>query len=307
MKATATLILLLATTTLAAAAPASQSCFTDLAETRNYTLGQPTHVLPAPAGHAVYYLRSAARDTTLHLYAYDAATKTERELARPESSDEHLSTEEKARRERARMTLKGITDFTLSDDGGTMLATEGDALKRITLPDGHVSPLPGHGWIAPRLSPDGKFVTVVRDNDLHVLETSSGNDTQLTHGASETLTRGLAEFAAAEELGRADGAWWSPDSSRLVYEEADTSKVEMHYIADPGIRIVHRRVSVIRGPEQRTPPPGSVSPHAPAAPRPGSTGTMMRCPTSRASFGRNMARLPWCCSIAPRNAKWSSP
>jgi dipeptidyl-peptidase-4 len=221
---------------LAVALPASadESCFVQLARTRNYTLGQPRHVLPEPDGAHILFLRSGARDTTLHLYEFDLATKTERELAKPVPEPETLSTEEKARRERARMTLTGITDFALSSDGHLILATQGDRLLRIALPAGTSTELPGKGFIAPRLSPDGRTVAVVENNDLHAVDVGSGADTPLTHGATDTLTRGLAEFAAAEELDRADGAWWSPDSQTVLYEEADTSGVEKHFIADPG-------------------------------------------------------------------------
>ena len=155
-------------------------------------------------------------------------------MAKPAAQSGPLSTEEKARRERARVTMSGIVDFALSDDGKTVLASQGDHLILVHLPDGTTSDVPGQGWIAPRLSPDGQSIAVVKDNDLHVVDAASGKDTALTTGATELLTRGLAEFAAAEELDRADGAWWSPDSQKLVYEEADTSGVEKHFIADPG-------------------------------------------------------------------------
>jgi len=221
---------------IAAALPAlaHDSCFVQLARTRNTTLGQPRHVLPEPDGTHILFLRSGPRDTTLHLYEFDTATKTERELAKPADEPEHLSTEEKARRERARMTLTGITDFALSSDGHLILATQGDRLIKVSLPAGTSAELPGQGFIAPRLAPDGRTVAVVEKNDLHAVDLATGADTPLTHGAAETLTRGLAEFAAAEELDRADGAWWSPDSQTLLYEQADTSGVEKHFIADPG-------------------------------------------------------------------------
>ncbi len=209
-------------------------CFETLAQTRNYALGMPRHVLPLPDGEHVLYLRSGPRDTRLRLYDYDVASKTERELAAPSAAPEQLSAEEKARRERARMTLTGITDFATSDDGNIVLVTQADKLMTVALPAGTVTPVPGSGWIAPRLSPDGKSVAVVRDNDLYVLDLATGQDVQITRGGSDTLTHGLAEFAAAEELDRADGVWWSPDSRALVFEEADTSGVERHYIADPG-------------------------------------------------------------------------
>ena len=229
----ATLALLLGGSCLIPAAYAAEGCFEQLAATRNGSLGQPIHATPTPDGRSVLFLRSGPRDTRLQLFRYDLASQAETELAHPADAPEHLSVEEKARRERARMTLTGITDFALSKDGSVVLATEADHLLRIALPSGQVGPVPGTGWIAPRLSPDGTHVAAVRDNDLHVVDLATGQDRQLTTGGTDTLTHGLPEFAASEELDRADGSWWSPDGSTLLYEEADTSGVETHYIADP--------------------------------------------------------------------------
>ncbi len=228
-------LLLGATAMLLAIAPAraAEGCFEALAATHDGSYGAPLHAEPTPDGRSVLFLRSGPRDTRLRLFRYDVATSATTELARPADAPEQLSVQEKARRERARMALTGITDYALSRDGGTLLVSEADRLTRLSLPGGESAPVPGSGWIAPRLSPDGRFVAAVRGDDLHVIELSTGRDRQLTAGGSDTLSRGLAEFAAAEELDRADGAWWSPDSGTLLYEEADSSAVEQHFIADP--------------------------------------------------------------------------
>lgn len=128
--------------------------------------------------------------------------------------------------------MSGITDYQMSEDGGTVLASQGGQLERIATDDGRVTPIEGQ-WIAPRLSPDGLTLAAVRDNDLYSVDLVSGHETRLTTGGSDTLTHGLAEFAAAEELERADGAWWSPDSKTILFEEADNSDVEKHYITNP--------------------------------------------------------------------------
>ncbi len=221
---------------LAALAATSQaqaeSCFQTLAATRNFTLGQPVHAMPSPDGRRVLFLRSGARDTRLGLYSMDLATHAVTALAQPAAA-EHLSVEERARRERMRMTLTGITDFAFSEDGARVLVSQGDHLSVVALAGGAVSPVPGAGWIAPHLSPDGRFVEGVRDNDVHVVELSTSQDRALTTGGTDVVTHGLAEFAASEELDRSDGTWWSPDGGTLVYEEADSSGVERHFIADP--------------------------------------------------------------------------
>ncbi len=238
------LAVLLATATVPALAQTAQTapplpnapedCFAQLAATRSDTLGLPVHAVPTPDGRSVLFLRSGPRDTTLHLFRFDVAGGALTELAKPADGAEQLSVAEKARRERARMTLTGITDFALSKDGHTLLAAEADHLLRIDPATGRRQQVPGNGWIAPRLSPDGRFVAAVRDNDLHVVALDGGGDTRLTHTGSDTLSNGLSEFAAAEELDRADGAWWSPDSRTILFEVADTGGVEKHFIADPG-------------------------------------------------------------------------
>ena len=213
-----------------AADPAA--CMIDLAKTRNGTLGLPIRAQMTTDGRSALFVRSGPSDTRLHLYRYDLADHSTHELAAPASGPETLSVAEKARRERARQSMSGIAEYQLSDDGQTVLASEGGHLERVDLQTGKVSPISGD-WIAPRLSPNGKMLAVVKDNDLYSVDLATNHETRLTTGGTETLTHGLAEFAAAEELERADGAWWSPDNQQLLFEEADTSGVEKHYITNP--------------------------------------------------------------------------
>jgi dipeptidyl-peptidase-4 len=216
---------------------ADTHCFDEVAATRGYSLGTPVDALPAPDGKSVLYLRSGPRDTIQRLFQYDIATAKERELTTPEAllggQQENLSVEEKARRERARVSVRGFTAFSLSRDGSHILLSLGGRLFVFARTDGKVIPLPGEGWIAPQWSPDGTKVGALRDDDLHVIDVARGIDTQLTHGAGAALQHGEAEFVAQEEMDRRDGFWWSPDSRSIAYEEADLSPVETDYIADP--------------------------------------------------------------------------
>ena len=47
------------------------------------------------------------------------------------------------------------------------------------------------------------------------------------------MTYGLAEFVAAEEMGRTRGYWWSPDGGALLVARVDVAPVGRWYIADP--------------------------------------------------------------------------
>ncbi len=222
---------------LTSAYAADTKCFDDVAATRSYSLGIPTGAEPTPDGKSVLYLRSGPRDTVQHLYEFDIATNQERELVTPDAllggKQEELSAEEKARRERARVSVKGFTHFELSRDGSRVLLPLNGHLYVVARPSGTITALPGEGWVAPQFSPDGTKVAALRDDDLHVIDIASKTDTQLTKGAGETLQHGEAEFVAQEEMDRREGFWWSPDSRSIAYEEADLSPVQPSYIVDP--------------------------------------------------------------------------
>jgi dipeptidyl-peptidase-4 len=47
------------------------------------------------------------------------------------------------------------------------------------------------------------------------------------------VTYGLAEFIAAEEMGRSRGFWWSPESDRLLVARVDDTPVRRWWISDP--------------------------------------------------------------------------
>lgn len=212
-------------------------CFDEVAATRSYALGIPVGAMPTPDGKAVLYLKSGPRDTVQSLYEYDLAAHKERALATPKSlsggKSEALSAEEKARRERARVSVSGFTHFEISRDGTRVLLPFDGRLYVIARAGGKITQLPGDGWIAPQFSPDGAKVAALRNDDLHVIDVAALSDKQLTKGAGETLEHGEAEFVAQEEMDRREGFWWSPDSRLIAYEEADLTPVSPAYIGDP--------------------------------------------------------------------------
>jgi dipeptidyl-peptidase-4 len=209
------------------------------AETRGFQLGRPVRPKPTPDGKAVLFLRAQARVPKLRLYEFDVVNYKTRELLTPEmvlkGAEEHLSPEEKARRERQRVSVGGFTDFQLSQDGSQVLVSLSGKLYVLERGNGKVRELPtGEGVLLdPKFSPDGKSVAYVRDHDLYVLDLPAGQETRVTSGGTEKKTHGLAEFVAQEEMGRFSGYWWSPDSQSIAYEEADADGVETWHVADP--------------------------------------------------------------------------
>jgi dipeptidyl-peptidase-4 len=211
----------------------------DHAETRGFMLGRPTKPKPTADGKSVLFLRSQARVARLRLYEFDVATGKTRELLTPEmvlkGAEEHLTPEEKARRERQRVSVGGFTDFQLGSDGSRILVMLSGKLYLVQRDNGAVRELStGPGTILdPKFAPDGKNIAYVREHDVYVYDLAAHKETRVTTGGTATKTHGLAEFVAQEEMNRFTGYWWSPESRFIVYEEADATGVETWYVADP--------------------------------------------------------------------------
>ncbi|MBL9125893.1 MAG: DPP IV N-terminal domain-containing protein, partial [Planctomycetaceae bacterium] len=209
------------------------------AATYRFSLGRPTAISLTPAGDRALFLRSGPRDFVRSLYEVDAATGAERLLLSAEQllqgQAEQLSAEELARRERMRLAARGIAGYELSRDGARILVPLSGRLFVVERASGATREL-AIGQAAaldPRFSPDGNHVAWVSAGDLHVAELATNQVRALTTGATDTLTRGLAEFVAQEEMDRMHGYWWSPESNQILYQETDTAAVELLEIADP--------------------------------------------------------------------------
>ena len=69
---------------------------------------------------------------------------------------------------------------------------------------------------------------------LHVIDVGTGAGPDPGRpGRQPGLAYGLAEFIAAEEMGRLRGYWWAPDGSAILTARVDESPVQRWHIADP--------------------------------------------------------------------------
>ncbi len=209
------------------------------AQTRRFMLGRPQSPKVAPDGKSVLFLRAAPDDPKLKLFEFDLATGRAKELLSPTAilkGDEKLSPEEKARRERMRLSAGGFADFHFDKDGKNILLPLSGRLFVLERVTGKVTELKtgeGGAVVDPKWSPDGKRIAYVRGFDIYVIDLAANTEHAVTKGGTVTKTHGVAEFVAQEEMGRFTGYWWSPDSRYIAYEEADHSGVEKWYVADP--------------------------------------------------------------------------
>src|SRR5688500_10581647 len=231
------LMMLTSPATAANAAPPVKSGLTLEAITGNAPLSGPTLTKPqiAPDGSRVTFLRGKdSNRNQLDLWEYDVASGQTRLLVDSKvvlPGTETLSDEEKARRERQRIaSLSGIVDYQWSPDGKALLFPLGGELYLYDLAEtgkAAVRRLTNGGGFAtdPKISPEGGFVSFIRDRDLWIVDLTSGQEVRLTSDGSDTIGNGVAEFVADEEMDRHTGYWWAPDDSALAFARIDESPV----------------------------------------------------------------------------------
>ncbi len=202
-------------------------------------LGRPVKPKITPDGKHVLFLRSGPKSTKQSLFEFDVRTNQTKELLSPDSllkgADENLSQEEKARRERQRVSAGGFADYFLDEACTRVLVALSGKLFVLDRSTGKSTELKtGLGpCIDPKWSPDGKMVAYVRGQDVYVFNLVERKESAVTTGGTPVITHGLAEFVAQEEMHRHTGYWWSPDSKFIAYEEADHTGVEVWYPTDP--------------------------------------------------------------------------
>jgi len=88
--------------------------------------------------------------------------------------------------------------------------------------------IPGDGNVRlPDISPNGKQVAYVRDNNLYVFDMEGKEETAITtDGEFNKVIYGTTDWVYEEEFGFTKGFFWSPDGGYIAYYRMDESSVK---------------------------------------------------------------------------------
>ncbi|WP_092534893.1 S9 family peptidase [Amycolatopsis arida] len=214
-----------------------QSFLREQARTQRFTLGAPKEFRVAPDGSRLLFLRAESGYDRRHsLWSLDLGTGAETKVVDAAAllpGEEELPPEERARRERVRETSGGVVGYAVDDAHTVAAFTVSGTLYTVDLPAGEVTLRVDGAVVDPRPAPTGTHVAYVRDRRLRVLDLATGANRALVDEEGDDIAWGLAEFVAAEEMGRTRGYWWSPDGRTLLVERSDRAGVPKWSIADP--------------------------------------------------------------------------
>lgn len=206
-----------------------------LARTQGFSLGVPRHL--TVASDRVLFLRGTGDHPKQSLWLHDA--DGERLVADPDmvtaGPTGDIPPEELARRERARERGSGIVAYACDKAATLAVFSPGGKLLLAQTSGGDVEQLAVDGPVVdPRLDPSGQRIAYVQHQALWTIRADGTNAPRRLAGEQDpNVSWGLAEFVAAEEMGRTRGYWWAPDGQSLLVARVDVAPVRQWWIAGP--------------------------------------------------------------------------
>lgn len=210
------------------------------ARSQHFTLGAPRQIIPSEDGSVVFFVRSQGPfDARGCLWRIDVSAGADEQLLvdplhLAEEKDVPLA--ERQRRERARESATGIVSYSIDRSGnkaafvinGDIYVVECGAIPRVECL------VSGRGAFDAQISPDGSHVAYVSQGSLQVVAAKTqAVPTVLASEDEESVYWGIADFIAAEEIGRMRGFWWSPDSKQILVTQVDERHVQEWHLANP--------------------------------------------------------------------------
>lgn len=175
----------------------------------------------------------------VEMWTTDAATGQSKILVKANVLESAMPIEKTALIQSTGLGRVEANKYVWSPSGDALLFLGCDRLTLLDLKTMVAKPLASSsaGEVVPcmqdaRFSPDGKWVSFVRESNLWLVNVATGDVRPLTTGGSADLLEGQLDWVYPEELETPTAYWWSPDSSRIAYYEMNERPVTNYPIID---------------------------------------------------------------------------
>ena len=194
----------------------------------------PQFVEWSPDGRRLSLVRANSTDGRDELYSLDPATGHGSVLIGAGLLASLMAPSAKlSEREHENRARYGVAAYLWAPDSRGLLFDASGQLRFYDLETGKATDLTGPASPVsdPKFSPDGRYISFLRDHDLVLRRLSSGQETKLTN-SSPSVWNGEADWVYQEELDVRSNYFWAPDASHIAYLQMDESAVPEYPIVD---------------------------------------------------------------------------
>jgi len=228
---------------LAASSPAQQPTGAGKALTVERIYSQPSlsgrltrGLVWTPDGKRLSYFetKGSGKEAKTELWEMDAASGERRLLVSSDKLESILPAEPSKPTQATGLGRRAPSQYQWAPDGAGILFQGPEALAWLDVKSQTERTLvSGKATLAdPKISPDGRSVSFVRDHNVWLVNLADDNERAITQGGTEEVRKGELDWVYPEELDIKTAYWWSPDSSAIAYLEMDERKVSQYPMVD---------------------------------------------------------------------------
>src|SRR6516165_241785 len=190
----------------------------------------------SPDGQRLAYLdtQGTGKEAKTELWTLDAATREKTLLLPADKLESVLPAAPGTQTQATGAGRRPPAQFQWAPSGAALLFEGPESLAWYDLKSqsGRVLVTGKEGLSDVKISPDGKFVSFLRDHNVWFVPVADGKERALTTGGTEEIRKGEPDWVYPEELDLKTAYWWSPDSSRIAFLEMDERKVAKYPLVD---------------------------------------------------------------------------
>jgi dipeptidyl-peptidase-4 len=192
---------------------------------------------PDGKGLSYFETKDSGREAKTELWMMDAASGERRLLVAADKLEAILPADTSRPTQATGLGRRAPSQYVWAPDGSGLIFVGPASLAWFDLKSQSAHTiLSGKETIADvKLSPNGKYVSFIRDHNIIVLEYSRRDLSgliRLTTSGTEEIRKGELDWVYPEELEIKTAYWWSPDSSAIAYFEMDERKVSQYPLVD---------------------------------------------------------------------------
>ena len=186
----------------------------------------------SPDGQRLAYLdtQGTGKEGKTELWTLDAATREKTLLLPADKLESVLPAAPGTQTQATGAGRRPPAQFQWAPSGGALLFEGPESLAWYDLKSqsGRVLVTGKEGLSDVKISPDGKFVSFLRDHNVWFVPVAGGKERALTTGGTEEIRKGELDWVYPEELEIFSAYWWAPDSSAVAYLEMDERPVSRY-------------------------------------------------------------------------------